>query len=655
MTWGPMGGYDFDQEEQVSRLFLSINGEPHVPNAGLARVAFESTVGTVGSSFDYTFGAYLKIPWVRAGIEYGPRRHELIPAFSGEFALRRGGLLRRGDRLRIDYRPWDRQVLVGYTLNNPFTRYRPARPLKNHVSLPKGDVPKASPDLRDGETPGSLQDVLGQLAHSMEMLDKLLTPRFEPEDDFIKRAAEYRDHIRMPGHTFLEEDSTYHASLARAFTLACGGNEVVGHEMARVAEAILFDDILVPFNRSFGQNKKPPGIGGYARVAAATFDRYLASLPDLQSLPPSAAERQRVLSGEVFRTVLNGVDKAAGQGRKRWRQSHIFWLQQARLVWLPLNYGLQPHQYDTQEKWNVVIARLTGQPITDANTIEYLPNEQFHQRLKKLIRDTESYDVLLIHDFRGRYGKGETDRIGWDLVIDGYLAALTEAIEAMDRGDRLRLPQYIIFLDENYYQANQSREVMTFLENLYDPEVPELRDEELRARVAAAHRKLRDAIAHSTSLKGLSRKDLMELFRVHVNVTNAFDPAFRSDADMRDHRKIAFRDIFEDHPASGAAIFTGEGVGEHYNGPGWEDRSILVRGPALNALKTTVRELFLSQGYSDPEVPPCLRARDLPPDYDEQCAALRQRGWNTPLSVVFNETSFSPSTRSGPASTGREC
>jgi len=36
---------------------------------------------------------------------------------------------------------------------------------------------------------------------------------------------------------------------------------------------------------------------------------------------------------------------------------------------------------------------------------------------------------------------------------------------------------------------------------------------------------------------------------------------------MRDHRKIAFRDISEQNPFAGGAILTGMGVGQHYLGP----------------------------------------------------------------------------------------
>jgi len=49
------------------------------------------------------------------------------------------------------------------------------------------------------------------------------------------------------------------------------------------------------------------------------------------------------------------------------------------------------------------------------------------------------------------------------------------------------VPQFILFLDEFYYQANNSREVITFLEHLYDGIELHLKDKDIQARVMAAH------------------------------------------------------------------------------------------------------------------------------------------------------------------------
>ncbi|HET9293764.1 MAG TPA: hypothetical protein VFO06_05670, partial [Gemmatimonadales bacterium] len=72
---------------------------------------------------------------------------------------------------------------------------------------------------------------------------------------------------------------------------------------------------------------------------------------------------------------------------------------------------------------------------------------------------------------------------------------------------------------------------------------------------------------------------------------------------MRDHRKIVFRDVIESDPYRGEAIYTGMGVGQQYIGQTWDDRSVKVQGPALLELKRTARDLLLSQGISESELP----------------------------------------------------
>ena len=112
---------------------------------------------------------------------------------------------------------------------------------------------------------------------------------------------------------------------------------------------------------------------------------------------------------------------------------------------------------------------------------------------------------------------------------------------------------------------------------------------------------------------------LRNRIKVHVNITNRVDASFWSgglissvfgypDDVMRDHRKIAFGDVSEDDPYGGVGILTGMGVGEHYLGPGWDDRSLLLQGPVLLQLKQAARELLTSQGIALEDIPAPLRA-----------------------------------------------
>src|SRR5438445_13121082 len=76
---------------------------------------------------------------------------------------------------------------------------------------------------------------------------------------------------------------------------------------------------------------------------------------------------------------------------------------------------------------------------------------------------------------------------------------------------------------------------------------------------------------------------------------------------MRESRKIAVHDVSEQKPFAGGSILTGMGVGQHYLGPGWDDRSLLLQGPLLLELKQAARDLLLSQGMGEADFPLPLR------------------------------------------------
>ncbi|MCU0611832.1 MAG: hypothetical protein MUE60_08600 [Candidatus Eisenbacteria bacterium] len=634
--WGPSAGYSLSRETLEGRLTVTVSGEALLPHFGIAQLSVEGEVIGRESPLDYAVATYAKLPWIRAGVEYRLDTRAFTPAFSISIVPRRGGLLGQGDVLRIDYRSRDRTVLAGISFSRLFATYRRGRPADEYAKVPRGGVPSAPRGGRSPLLSPQIEFCVRRIEDSMERLDGFLTPHFTPGDDFAKNAAQYRAQIRDEGRSFAGEDATYHAEMVNAFTLAAEGDGELGRAMADRAECLLLNHVVLPFNRLFGQNKRPHRVGGYLRVALREFDAYLDSVAS----SPGTCARNSGPAGarEVFRRVLAQVDEVALHGRSRWLQRHLFWLHQSRLVWLPLNYGLRPEQYDTQEEWNGILESVSGIRFTNANRIVYLVNEQFHPELKRMIRETESYHVLWLHDLRGRHGKGETDAIGWDLVIDGYLPAFLQALHDVEAGLRTGLPQFMIFLDELYYQENRSREIITFLENPLEEAVPDLKDGEIRRCVTSMQRALASAAAHSPALASLTPREIRDLFRVHVSVTNQYDPAFGADATMRDHRKIAFCDVSEDDPGSGEGIFTGKGVGEHYEGGEWEDRSVLVQGPALLTVKHAAGRMLRGQGVRACDLPLCLRERPVPADYERLCRSLRQQGWRSSVSLAMNDT-----------------
>ena len=262
------------------------------------------------------------------------------------------------------------------------------------------------------------------------------------------------------------------------------------------------------------------------------------------------------------------------------------------------------------------------------------------------------------------------DVVGFHQSVEGYLAALTRAVRADDLTGRI--PVYLIFLDQNYYVANGGRLWMTLLENPLEAEVdlPEP-DEDAEASPAAARAlaqterlqetleawqdSLRAAVAGSERLQAEARERggrnwIESVVKVHVNITHPSDLSFRTshllglpfagDNLVRDHRKIAFYDVTERDPAKGTGMYTGVGVGEHYMSATWEDRALLVQGPALVRLKTAARDLLLANGFRPEEIPPPLREQPFPDDYSERVAALERIGATARILQVQNSVGF---------------
>ena len=144
---------------------------------------------------------------------------------------------------------------------------------------------------------------------------------------------------------------------------------------------------------------------------------------------------------------------------------------------------------------------------------------------------------------------------------------------------------------------------------------------------------------------------LSKKIKVHVNITHPADWSFRSarlidnfpiapDVLMHDHRKISFYDVTELDPGKGEAIQGGLGIGEHYSGPTWEDRAILMKGPALLTLKDAARRVLLQQGLKEDEIPTPLRPLPKAPLYEKMVNDLVQKGWDATLMGIHNETGF---------------
>ncbi|MCL7977262.1 MAG: hypothetical protein M8863_08140 [marine benthic group bacterium] len=637
--WGALVGYNWERSAGTSRVFANL--QTSLPLLSALDLTAEGAIGNSGRSLDGAVGAYVGIPWLRFGVDYDFLDRSLPFGIIAEFALKRGGLFRSGDMVRVDFRPSRRELLVGASLRFPFQEYRMTRPRERGVEIPPVDVHSSLNALPDSVAlPAELERELRRVTDAMEWIDRLVTPRFGTGDSFEASARPLLDHLRTAGHSFADEEASYHDGLDRIFAKVLDGSLTSGRALAAEAERVLLERMLIPFNRLLGQQKSAADAGRLALAARLEFASVLEGWDGFAGLPAADSLTAKRQAGEIFRRLTSTVTNISQAATDRWRERVLVWTRFSELAWLPLNFGLRREQYDTQEEWDALLSRLSDHPFTTANTVKYLMFEQFHLELKRMIRETEYYQVTLVHDFRGVDTGGGTDIYGWDMVVDGYLEAFIRAIDRLDGGEIATLPQFFLILDEHYYRHNHSRGIITYLENLWDPDDPPVSNSDVRAQVKSAQERLREAVLASPALGGLSDESLRGALKVNVNITNPFDPTFLGDNLMRDHRKLAVRDVFEENPGSGVAIFTGQGIGAHYNGSGWEDRSILVRGEALAQLKSDLRRILLRQSVRPEEIPAYLQPRPFPPDYRERCDRLRAAGWNTPVSIPMNETGY---------------
>ncbi|MGH7723919.1 MAG: hypothetical protein ACREOU_00680 [Candidatus Eiseniibacteriota bacterium] len=629
---GPLVGYDYLNDRTEARFFLNAEGRVAMPQFGLLDVNLEGALDVDNHGVGTALGTYLKLPYVRVGVErdFDEGRYDLV--LSAQGSLRRGGMFHHGERLRLDYSPTRPRIQLGFVFHTPWTRYRSTRPFRRHLDLPEGQLPATiAADASRVAT-----DELARVEHSIEWLDRMLTPNLTPNgysstksrQEFERQLDTVVGHHRLPGHSFSAEDSTYHAMLEVVFVRAAGGDAEAGRSLADAARLVLYQEIVVPFNRQFGRARRPEGLGGLGRIAQDRFDQIVRTSDAMLD------ESGQLAARESFRRIVGRIDRSMRAAAKRWGDT--------ALAWMPLNYGLRAEDRDSQAEIETITGRLVGGPFTSGNSVNYVLNDQFHPLLRQTIRDTREFHVLWIHDFRGLNSLREEDRVAWTQVARGYIDAMTAAIGALDRGERRDLPVFVVFLDEHYYQVNASRRLITLLERLSTAETPELKNPALREEIATALERLREAIRSSPELARRGPEYVQRRVRVQIHITYPMDPAFAGDILMRDHRKIAFCDVTEEDPTSGCGVFTGQGIGEHYQGPDWEDRSLVLRGPELVKLKIAARRLLRSQGFDEEEIPRCLRSRPYPANEDSVRAQLDERGWLSQALIAMNETGWGP-------------
>jgi len=614
------------------------------PATELVAAAVELYAGVRVSEPTAGARALLEVPilGLAGGVDYSAGRGRVSPLVAWSLPLRRGGIVGKGSLLRVDWLTAADAVGVSVIvpLHQPWAGG--TRPRHSTVSLP---AHAARPAERPADAPAALEAVLANVRAAALRIEELVVPSLDaPGDDPVRALAPLIERLRAPaslpgvaaGPDLQVEEvvRAFHAELARAFGLAATGRPLspgeatpVGDSLEARARQVLLDHVLLPFDRLLGRRKSGDVVASLGAYASGNFTRAILAA----RLVPED-RRDAVLY--VFQELLGAVVAVEGQVRERWRDS--------RERWLPLQLGLLPEEHDTQAELDDLIERAVGHAFTDGNRVSYVINQHLQSEVQQSIRDARDYHVLWIHDFRGVTESGEPDRMSLRYVVQAYIEALTTAVRAYDDEPRHRVPIFVIFLDEHYYELTGGRLWLSVLEHpLYKGLVLPAGFDSLEAAVDSAQRSLRAAVAASHLLQAEQRQYgeawLENLVSVHVNVTNPADPSFRArgilpllgipDDLIRDHRKIVFYDVTEADPYRGLALYTGVGVGEHYSGPEWEDRAIVVQGPALLSLREQARQLLLSQGMRPGQIPFPLRPREKAGDYEQRVAdeVARQR------------------------------
>ncbi|MFV1987483.1 MAG: hypothetical protein ACC682_09375 [Gemmatimonadota bacterium] len=623
--------------EFVSYAEVGVFRDIGTPIAGIAGYAFEAYVGgrSGDGGVDGGARALFQSPFLRLGlgVDYNFRdtRPDLLVRLN--VPVHRGGLIFPGGSLQLNWLP-TRSHSWHVGLEVPV-----GQPWRGNTSPPDAhyaiaDAPEPVVDVRPS---ARLLDAIADLEESAHWVNRLNTPFIDQGKTSRKKAFEEFGELVTELETRLASTGTgpdgsppaivevvrYHERLEHALSIAAapeGGDPGVtdtGRTLSARLREIVLDRTIFPYNYLLGQPKKKDSVRSFSQQAFADWRRWVEAGSRLPS------DRQAAVLF-VGTELLRIIEAERDFTTDAWGTS--------QLGWIPLQFGLRPEQYDTRAELNNIVERSVNQNWTAGNRVWYVQNAQFQWELSKSIERAEDYHVLWLHDIAAFNAAGDPDQITFTQMVDYYLASLTRAVRRYDETGKL--PVFMIFFDQHYYELNRSRLWMNVLESPMEKTFPfpaDPRWDGLRARLAAAQAELREAVAGSERLQNGAAEYgedwLSNRVKVHVNVTQPADLSFWNsqifplagypDNIMRDHRKIVFYDVSEEDPYRGMAIYSGMGIGEHYIGPTWEDRAVMAQGPALLTLKDAARELLLGQGFAEDEIPYPLRRRPKAANYDD--------------------------------------
>lgn len=613
------GGLAFDGEQRATMGVAGVETPFGNPLTGLAALRAEALFG--GGADGAAGGARLlavsPLARLHTGVDYDARRQRLDWLVGTDFNVRRGGLFGYGSRLRLEWVPARGQtVQVGVSVPIGLPAGR-TRPHTHQARLASGPAP------------------------AMPAADSLTSARSR-----FRAAAEAVARITMPLQSRLHGDAVKAVAPDVAAVLALGRPDEVLRRMidawpelfgaalaptdsaaddviwaATRARRLALEEVVLPFDALLGQRRSPATLQVYAPVAEQRFaDELLAAgWPAARLAAARLGMRGALIELDGVRATIAGV----------WHDD--------RRVFLPLQLALASDEADSQTELDALVERVTGDRFTEGNRVDYVVNEAFQFEVARTVALAERHHVLWIHDVRGQADRGHVDRVS-ALQVQQYLEALTARVRRYDETGAL--PEYHIVLDQYYYERYNGRRWMTLLESPLTHRLALPPDGAASARALAdAQQALRRAVAESPRLQRdrdhFGDAWLHQLVKVHVHITHPSDYSFwgpgliplvgMPDNLMRDHRKIVFYDLSEDDPTAGEALFSGMGLGEHYAGAAWEDRALIVKGPATLAAKAAARRLLERNGLTGDRLPPAFRSRPLGAEYAARALVFRDR------------------------------
>lgn len=530
------------------------------------------------------------------------------------------------------------------------------RPRDTEVDMPRAKPPAPRTPV-DPAVVAAMKEVRAS-ARGIAVLSTAFWPddkadRLKSLENSRRQMLEFKKRIdqtsadRPKGVSMESEVRILHDQLDLAFGLAAGAGEedarAQGAPIAAAAREAALDEVLYPYNRLFGQYKRPEELWG---LVAKARERFVARL---DAAGVAGARRDAFL--DVFEDYVKVLEETREWWVKRLEAD-------SRLAWLPFQLVMREDEHDTQAEIDLIVSRAQGTPLVGGNTVFYWAGQEFQVELRRTIGAAEDYHVLWLHDYDGVDGAGNPDVIGYYISVEGYLEALTERVREFDRTGKL--PVYMMLIDLNYWEANRGR---LYTDVLQDPlgaraRLPRQDDpgnRKLQEGIDRAQAGLREAVAASKRLQEESARRgqgwLRKYVSVHLSVMNPADVSYRTshlidylpiapDNMVRDHRKIAFSDLTELDPGKGEALFGGVAVGEQYATPTWEDRTVRLTGPAALTLRDAARRYLKANGFTDADIPFPLQPLAKPADYDARVNALEAGGWTATAMQVQNDRGF---------------